>query len=409
MIFIFYSTGPKGLKSSLSESKYKYKVAYWLEELARTLNSFKLAGDSFIPIKKTDQYTNNYLIHRKAHFKVLISQLSYIIVFKAMVTGGVLVLGSILVIDQQITLGQFVASEIIIILTLSSVEKIITYMDVIYDMLTAVDKIGNVTDLPLEKTGGIRQRINRNIQAFPIRAKNLKYRYAGTSKYVLNNINLEIKPGERIGFAGFNDAGKSTLMNILAGMYTEYEGLATINNFSIRNLDLIDVRNHISKNISQDDIFDGTIMDNIAVGKAGVGYEDVMESLDKVGLKDYINELPDGLDTTLVSGGKTFSNSVINKIILSRCLVKNPKILILNDFFHNFHKGEKQKLIEFLVDKSNPWTFLTVSNDPLILSKCDRVVILKDGEISYEGTFNECFEKEDFRDIILSKVEKNLA
>ncbi len=150
LAIIFYITGPKGLDSSITESKYKYKVAYWLEELARTLTSFKVAGTTHLPMKRVSENVNNYLIHRKIHFGVLIRQFSYIIAFKTFIVGGLLILGTILVIDRQITLGQFVASEIIIVLILGAVEKIIVTMDTIYDMLTAVDKIGHVTDLPLE-------------------------------------------------------------------------------------------------------------------------------------------------------------------------------------------------------------------------------------------------------------------
>lgn len=409
LIVIFYYTGPKGLKTSIQESKYKYKVVYWLEELARTVNSFKLAGDSFLPIKKSDINVNQYLKNRKAHFKILISQLSYIIIFKTLVTGGVLIIGSLLVIDRQITLGQFVASEIIIILILASVEKIITYMDVVYDMLTAVDKIGHVTDLPLEKDGGVRLEKSQFKDGFAIRTKDLSYKYPENENKCLEGINLDIKAGERVGFAGFNDAGKSTLMNIMAGIYTQYGGIATINDFSIRNLDLTNMRTSIAKNISQDDIFDGTIMENIAVGRPGVNYQDSMEALDKVSLKDYINGLPEGLNTPIVSGGKTFASTIINKLILARCLVKNPKLLILNDFFHNFHRAEKQKLIKTLVDKKNSWTLLTVSNDPIILTECDKIIVLKNGKISLQGSFNELLEIEEFRDIIISKIDRSLA
>lgn len=409
LVIIFYYTGPKGLKTSIKESKHKYKVVYWLEELARTVNSFKLAGDSSLPMRKTDINVNNYLKNRKAHFRILISQLSYIIIFKTLVTGGVLILGSLLVIDRQITLGQFVASEIIIILILSSVEKLITYMDVVYDMLTAVDKIGHVTDLPLEKEGGIQLNYQDTQKGYSIYTKDLKYKYPESLALSLRGIDLSIKPGERLGVAGFAGSGKSTLMNILAGIYTNYEGVATINDFSIRNLDLVDMRGHIAKNISQEDIFDGTIMDNIAVGRPNVDYADVMKAINDVGLRDYVNSLTEGLNTVLVSNGKAIPTSVLHKLILARCLVKEPRLLILNDFFHNFPRAEKQKLIRFLVNNENPYTLLAVSNDPVILAECDRVLVMQNGMISMDGTFKDLFELEEFRDLIISKIERNLA
>ena len=177
LVVIFYVTGPKGLESSITESKYKYKVAYWLEELARAMSSFKVAGTTQLPIRRVNEHVNNYLTHRKIHFGVLIRQFSYIIAFKTLIVGGLLVLGTILVIDRQITLGQFVASEIIIVLILGAVEKLIVNMDTIYDMLTAVDKIGHVTDLPLESEEGITVPPTYFEQGIDIRVEELSYRY----------------------------------------------------------------------------------------------------------------------------------------------------------------------------------------------------------------------------------------
>ena len=401
LVLIFKYTGPKGLKSSIVESKYKYKVVYWLEELARTLNSFKLAGNTYLPIKKTDENVNNYLKNRKIHFRVLVSQLSYIIVFKTLVTGGLLIIGSLLVIDRQITLGQFVASEIIIILILSSVEKIITYMDVIYDMLTAVDKIGHVTDLPLEKTGGVRLTENGHFKnGYSIRTKGLKYYYEEQEAHALHGIDLEIKSGERIGIAGYSGAGKTTLLNVVAGLFTNYQGIATINNVSIKDLDLVNLRHNIAKTIAADEIFDGSIYENISVGMNHVTLERVNYALEKVGLHDFINELPNGIHTHLTSGGKNFSSSVIYKIILARCIAKDPKLLILNDYFNSFHSKEKKKIIDFLVSKENNWTLLVVSNDPSILSECDRVILLKDGSQLNSGPYQDLFVQGQYKEIL---------
>jgi len=402
LTLIFYLTGPKGLRTSIVESKYKYKVVYWLEELARTVSSFKVTGYTSLPIKKTDYNVNNYLSNRIAHFRVLVTQYSYIIVFKAVVTGGLLIIGSLLVIDKQITLGQFVASEIVIILILNSVEKIITYMDAVYDMLTAVDKIGTVTDLPLERSGGVKFP-TANTSGLKIRVKDLSYKYKGKQSPALKNVSFTIKAGERICITGYNDSGKSTLLNIIAGLFSNYDGIVTINNLSLREIDLPSLRHIIAKNISQDEIFEGTILENITLGKGTISYDDVIWAVEKVGLSDFINSLPQGLESNLISGGKTFSSSVINRLILARCVAQHPSLLILNDFFHNFQKSEKLKLIEFLTDPANPWTLLASSDDPLVLEACNKVLVLKEGTLFMEGTYKDLKENPGFREIVLNK------
>lgn len=389
LVIIFYITGAKGLNTSIEESKYKYKVAHWLEELARAINSFKLAGSTDLPIKKTDYNVNNYLKFRSQHFKVLITQFSFILFFKAAVTGGLLVVGTYLVVDRQITLGQFVASEVIIILLLNSVEKIIMYMDVLYDLLTAVDKVAMVTDVPLEKIGGLDMTKDTRNQGHSIRIKDLKYKYPDSSDYILKGINLDIKPGEHICISGPGGSGKTTLTNIISGIYTNFEGIVTINNYSIRDLDLTHLRDKIGKNISQEDIFDGTILENITVGKPMESVQDAIEALEQVGLADEINRLPQGLNTRLNSGGKNWSNTNIHKLILARCLAKKPKLIILNDFFTGLKRQSKLDLTQCLVDRKNHWTLLAVSNDPLIMAACDRVIVLNEGKIEGMGKFDQ--------------------
>lgn len=399
LTLIFYLTGPRGLSSSIEESKYKYKVAQWLEELARALQSFKLAGSTDLPIKKTDYNVNNYLKNRKIHFRVLVTQFSFIVLFKALITGGLLIMGTLLVVDRQITLGQFVASEIVIILILNAVEKIIMYMDVVYDLLTAVDKVAHVTDLPIEKVGGLDFPAVAN-GGFQIRTKDLKYSYPNSGYQALKGIDLDIKAGEVICITGVGNSGKTTLTNIITGLYTNYEGVVAINNYSLRDLDTTHLRDQVAKNISTEDIFDGTLLENITLGKTSTTAHDAIEALDRVGLTDYVQSLPQGLETHMLSAGKGLTKTVIYKLILARCLAKKPKLLILNDFFSMLGKSDKMALLGNIINADRLVTVIIVSKDPMIMSVCDRVIVMANGSISHQGTMEELIKKELLKDFI---------
>lgn len=389
LFIIFYFTGPKGMKSSIIESKYKYRVVYWLEEMARTMYSFKLSGNTSLPIKKTDYNVNNYLRNRSNHFRILINQYSYVLLFKAIVTGGLLIIGTILVVSKEITLGQFVASEVIIILVLNSVEKIIMYMDVVYDMLTAVDKIAHVTDLPLEQSGGIDIPDAELKEGMAIKVEDLSYTYPSASERIIKNINLTIEASAKICISGVGGSGKTTLTNVLAGLHLKYDGILTFNDYSLRDLDPTFLRDKIGKNFSQGDLFEGTILENILVGKPNKTQAHALEVIRQVGLLDEVNRLKDGLLTPILGGGKGFSSSFINRLILARCLVKKPSIIILNDFFNSFEKPERQRLAQYLTDPAHPWTLVAVSNDPIIMAACDKVVYLEKGKVLTSGTFSE--------------------
>ena len=197
-----------------------------------------------------DKLVNNYLHYRKAHFKVLISQFISIVVFRTLVTGGLLIIGTILVVERQITLGQFVASEIIIILVLNSVEKLVVNMDTIYDLLTGLDKVAKITDLPIERREGVKPRLDEYPNGLLIQTKDLKYKYPEAKDYTLNGIDLEITPGQNVVVVGPNDSGKHTLVKVLLGSLSNYEGVITVNHFSLRDLHLTSVRDVVSKHLT---------------------------------------------------------------------------------------------------------------------------------------------------------------
>jgi ABC-type bacteriocin/lantibiotic exporter with double-glycine peptidase domain len=178
-------------------------------------------------------------------------------------------------------------------------------------------------------------------------------------------------------------------------LFADYKGLITYNNYSLRDLDRTHLRDLIGKNVSSEDIFEGTILENILVGKPLVTEEDAIKSIQLVGLEDEINKLHEGLNTPVTSGGKGFSETFIQKLILARCLAKAPKLLILNDFFNNFPKNERLKLIQLVTDDKAPWTLLVVSNDPLVMAACERVLYMENGQIVVDGPFEEVIKNQE--------------
>ncbi len=233
-----------------------------------------------------------------------------------------------------------------------------------------------------------------------VKTKNLKYKFPGNNEYSLKGIDIDIKSGEHICLSGSGGSGKTVLSNAIAGLNVNHEGIITVDGYSLRDLDLTNLRDKIGKNVSQEDIFEGSIIENILLAKSHSNYEDAIWAMNIVGIADDINNMPDGLNTQMLSGGKGLSNGLVNKIILARCLAKRPRLLILNDFFSDFLKSERLKLVSMLTDKKHNWTMLVVSNDPVIMAACDRVVIMEGGEIKKEGRFEELIKSEELNKII---------
>lgn len=399
LLLIFRITGPGGLKTSLKESKYKYEVAYWLEEIARAMNTFKLSGGNSFSLNKTDGLVCDYLEARKKHFKILVFQYGNIVAFKTIVTAGLLFLGAYLVINNQINIGQFVAAEIVVILVLNSVEKLILTMETIYDVLTGLEKLGAVTDLPIEEESGRMFDQVDTGRGIEIELDRLAFRFHDSKKNTLDNISLKIKANERICIAGYNGSGKSTLLQILAGLYTDFRGSIAYNGFPVRNLNIHSLRQQIGDYSAQEDIFRGTILENINFSCPDVELKEVVKIANQIGLSTYVDKLPDGYETMLLPEGSNVPQSIRTRIILARCIISKPRMLAVEGFFYGIEQGDREMISDFLTADEHNWTMVTVTDDPVLASRCDRVIVMKEGRIVQQGTFDEVLAGPHFNNI----------
>jgi ABC-type bacteriocin/lantibiotic exporter with double-glycine peptidase domain len=374
LVLFFRLTGSSGLASSLEESTQKFNVAFWLEEVARTLMSFKLSGNSDLPMEKTDKYASGYLSARKRHFSILMTQYRVLIVFKVIVAAALIIAGSILVVKGQINLGQFVAAEIIILLLINSVEKIILHMSTVYDLLTALEKVGTVTDLPIERDSGIKLFENNQKQGIHIRIKDLQFKFSDAPEPVLNNINLEVRSGEKICITGPNGAGKTTLLKVISGFYEDYKGSIVINDVPLENVHLADMRSHIGENFTEQEIFKGSVMENIICGRPGISPQAAIETANKVFLGKFIESLPDGYDTILEPEGRKLSSGIIRKIILARCLADKPYLILMEDNMSMLPVEERTSILRDILAEKNHATVILISTDPQIHQLCTRVI-----------------------------------
>lgn len=375
LIGIIQTSGPKGVKTSLYESKYKYQLVNWLQEIARSIHTFKWAGYSNLGMEKTDYLVSNYLNARKSHFKVLMSQYFSFVGFKTLITGGLLVLGCVLLISEEINLGQFVASEIIIILIMSAVEKLLIKLDTVYDVLTSTTKIGQVTDLPLESVGKLKMEDLDAKENLSLQVKSLKLKMFESSSYILSNVNFEIKNGERVGISGLNETERIYLINTLMGLYRQYEGVIAFNHVSLRDISKRSIYDIVSTN-SQEKIFDATILENLSLGRTNTSLQNVLWASKLAKVNDFILSHPDGLHAHLTGGSTWLTKSYTEKLILARLISQKPKLLIFEDFLPSIEKKERLEIFDSLLSKEFPWNILLISNDPELLAKCARTIDL---------------------------------
>nr|MBI1229239.1 ATP-binding cassette domain-containing protein [Cytophagales bacterium] len=386
LYLIFKLTSPQGMYTSLKESSAKYEVAYWLEEIGRTLGTFKLAGHSDLPFARVDKLVKKYVEFRNNHFAVLILQYKVMIAFKVLIVVSLLVAGSLLLMNDEISIGQFVAAEIIIVLIIGSVEKLILSLETVYDTLTATQKIGLVMDMDLERNEGVDKSLRNSSEGLSYELRNLTFKHADADRPVLDRINLEIKAGEKVVVTGKSGSGKSTLLYLMAGLIEDYSGNIIINKLPLETLALDKLRSMIGDSLSHQSLFHGSIRENITVGK-NTDEERLRDVIKLVELDDYVFNLKDDLDTILLPEGKQVSHAVISKIILARSIYCNPKLMLLEEEFNHLNKYDSEKLLNYIFGGS--WTLVAVSNQEDTMRRADTVVELDRGEISFRGTFDE--------------------
>ncbi|MEO0897142.1 MAG: ABC transporter ATP-binding protein [Bacteroidota bacterium] len=391
LFLIFRLSGPRGLETSLKESDFKYKVVYWLEEVARTLGSFKMAGKSTLAMKKTDSFVKKYLQARKQHFRVLVFQFGWIILFKTVVTAGLLILGSLLLIDQQLNVGQFVASEIIIIQIIGSVEKVVLNMETIYDVLTAVEKLGKVTDIPLENGEGAGFKNLEMDRAMSVGFRDVSFTFPGNTTPSLQNVDLHILPHEKVCINGENGSGKTMMLNLISGLYTNYTGTLSYNGIHLKNLGIQDLRANIGDCLSQKNLFKGTIMENITMGNEEIPFKDIEWAIESVGLLEFVNSLPDGLNSNITPESPLIPFSIKKKMILARCIVKRPGLLLMDDFLTIWNPGERGRICRFLTSKELE-TVVAVSSERSFANVCDKIIMMRGGKVEAVGKPEEILQ-----------------
>lgn len=383
LYFVFQYTGRKGLRTSIVESKYKYMVAHWIQEVARSIISFKLSGKTNLALIKNDHLTEKYLHAREGHFSIIRFQYIKMIAFKAITTCGLLVIGGLLVLNQQINIGQFVASEIIILLVISSIEKLIRGLDILYDMLTSIEKLGQVLDKPLESTKG--EKIDFSDGIF-IELDKVTYEVANRQTPILDNISLDINPTSKILIQGESGAGKSSFLRMLSGIITITSGNIYINELSMSGLHINHYRAHLGLSLSEEYPFEGTIRENLTFGSKDISDKEMIETMNDVGLSKFLKGLPRGLDTILYPEGRQLSFTVAKKIVLARAILKKPKLLILEDALGQFCESETRLIIDMLCRPSNPWALVVVSSNEYWRKYCKEIITMKEGRIDQKST-----------------------
>ena len=270
------------------------------------------------------------------------------------------------------------AAEIIILLVIASVEKLILGLEPFYDILTSIEKLGQVVDKQLESQDGEKPDFSSQLI---LELNAVTYSVKDREKAILRDISLQIPSKSRILVHGESSSGKSSLLRLISGVIKPTKGQVIVNNHALKSINLNHYRSHLGMSLSEETPFIGTIRENITFGNPNISDETIYEALENVGLSEFIKEQEDGLQTILHPEGRQMSYTTAKKIILARAIVTKPKVLILEDPLDQFSAEETTRIIRFLTSDQHPWSLIVVSRNKEWETNCHQYIELVNGEI----------------------------
>jgi ABC-type bacteriocin/lantibiotic exporter with double-glycine peptidase domain len=372
IVLILYFSGNKGVETSLEESKHKYRMAAHLEQVALNAVDYKFFKEDF-NLGKADKNITAYLKSRTNHFKVLLLQYWSLVYLKVFIIAAMLIAGAVLLFGQQLNIGQFIAAEIIIILVINSVEKLIINLEQVYDVITAVEKINEVTALPLEAEEQTLFEPDAK-QGVHVEVNKLSFSYEDGGQNVLSDITVNLLPGEKLLISGASGSGKSTLLKLIAGIFKPGKGSVLINGLPIHKYSLLSLRNNTGILLQSSGLFDGTLMENILCGR-DIPYSTISRLAEITGLKKFVEEHKDGYDMRIYPGKYDLQDETVNRILLMRALVAQSKLLLL-DYPASCGDEVTKNVLEYIDHEMKGTTVIIISEQQSVEAWCDKKMVL---------------------------------
>lgn len=356
MAFVLLPLGRGAQRTAIKESKAKYEVAAWIEEVARHPMVLRLDG-SQLADGRADVLARKWLQTRHDHFRVFLRQYAGGLGFQVLISASLLVTAGALVLDGELTIGQLVAAEFVVTTALLGFAKFTDKLDTVYDLLAGVDKLGTLLDLPIERpTGGAGAAGGPTAVA----VEGVSHRYETGEG--LAPVDLELAPGSRTVVVGGPGSGKSTLASIVTGIREPSIGMVRHDGTDVALLRPAARFRGVIK-VCGSDLVAGTVRDNLTLARPGITEPDLWRVLEAVGLRGRVERLPGGLDHVLGPTGAPLAVPEQRALLVARAIVGRPRLLVADGVLDGVPPAQRAVLYRLLTEPTAPWTLLLLTHD----------------------------------------------
>ncbi|NFA29647.1 peptidase domain-containing ABC transporter, partial [Clostridium botulinum] len=292
------------------------------------------------------------------------------------------------VLKGAMTIGQLISFNALLAYFLDPIENIINLQPQLQTAVVAGERLGEILDLELEKSIDEEKKIKPQSLLGNIEFKDVDFRY-GTRKLILKDINMNIKPGEKIALVGESGSGKTTLSKLLMNFYQCEKGEILINTYNIKDINIETLRDKIAYISQETFLFNGTIKENLSLGNPYITYEEIIEACKRAQIHDFINSLPLRYNTLVEENGSNFSGGQKQRLSIARAILKKPQILIMDEATSSLDSITERAIENTMNEFSEGITTIIIAHRLSTIRRCNTIYVLDKGEIIEKGSHDE--------------------
>lgn len=294
--------------------------------------------------------------------------------------------------DGRILPGDMVAYVMYVTTLIATIRRIIEFAEQFQRGITGIERFLQIMDADIEIFDDPDAQDIENPKG-EIVFRDVSFEYPDDHNKVFTNLNLEIHAGEKLAIVGPSGGGKTTLCNLIPRFYDVSKGEITLDGKNVKKLTLKSLRQSIGVVQQEVYLFSGTVYDNIAYGKPGASYEEVMAAAKRAGADEFIQNLKDKYDTYVGERGVKLSGGQKQRISIARVFLKNPPILILDEATSALDNESEYAVAKSLNALAKGRTTLTIAHRLSTIRNSDRILVLTDAGIVEEGSHDVLMEK----------------
>lgn len=309
--------------------------------------------------------------------------------FSGLITILLLWVGSHRVLQNLLSPGELMSFYAMLGYLMGPVRSLTGMNRTIRDATIAADRLFQILDLEREKN----QQTGIRISAIShdIHFRKVDFRY-GSRPLLFKGLDFSIPRSAMTGILGKSGCGKSSIASLLLGIYPPGKGSILINNCDINQLNKIQLRQALALVPQQPEIISGTILDNICPGEKDPPTDRIMQIAEQTGMSGFLNDLPEGIYTTVGEQGLTLSGGERQRIAMARALYRKPQILILDEFTSGLDvEAEKEMLRLVQSMKGQGMTLLVISHKLQVVSQADHIILISDGKVAESGHHDQLY------------------